>query len=449
MKNRLYLLGILSVMLIASCTKSDDDLVNGTNASWSVDSTINSSGEYSISLGDQIVFTDSSQNTLSHMWIIEDGCSFASTSGNESSNSIETVKFDEVGLYKVTLYNTYEDDVSDAMNSIVAYYDGDVWVVEQDFWVNVYGDLDATLLIASVSSGGDVQVVASFEAGYEIPSDTNQWSQVTIATGDRIVFIDESDNGADAWSISYGDQIALGSNYSVDILFSEIATYSDFEYEVSRATPYSQIVKAIPIIVEVVEGITIEPEVPESEKTLFSSAELSLYGFDNVYSTNYWTANTAGLYYTLVTEPIAAGTGSLRFYHEDDLTNDDAVVAYMINGSATDQYVFTSTGKFRLTHKVYVTDNGVDLTDQTYLVDLKGGVTGAIVWSNYVDEETDQSLDYTIPETRGEWVDVERIISIESGDMFNDKFVIRITMPEGTPGETEVYFDDFNLYQVL
>lgn len=439
------------MILITSCTKSEEGSSSNANASWSTDATINSLGEYAINVGDQIVFTDLSENTLSHQWIIEDGCSFASTSGSESSNAVETVSFDEEGFYTVTLYNTYSSDVSDAMNSIAAYHHDDAWVVEQQFWVNVYGDLSATLLVVAAKSDGDVEVITTLEEGYEIPTNTELWSNVTITTSDRIVFIDLSEEGADSWNINYADQSVVGSNGSIDVQFSEPATYSDFEYQVSRTSPTAQITKAVPIIIEVTEDTNTSggsggETVGES---ILSDAELSLYGYDNAYSTNYWTSNTSGLYYTLVTDTVAAGTGALRFYHEDDITSDDGVVAYMTNGSATDQHVLVSPGKYKITHKVYVVDTGIDTSAATYVIEHKGGVTGSITWSDYLDADTEQSTSYTIPETTGEWVDVERMVYFTYGDLFNEKIVIRLTMPEGTPGGLEIYFDDFNFYPVI
>ncbi|MFI3286536.1 MAG: hypothetical protein R3Y08_07780 [Rikenellaceae bacterium] len=628
MKNKLYLLGILTVMLITSCTKADEGLDNAANAGWATDSTMNSAGEYVISVGDEIVFTDTSENTLTHSWIIEDGCSFAATSGSESSNPVETVKFNEAGFYKVTLYNTYASDVSDAKNSITAKQDGDVWVIEQNFWVNVYGDLDAALLVVRVMTTGETQVIADLESGYQVPDDQELWTKATINTGDRIVFIDEADGGADSWYINYDGMSVAGTKGSVNILFSQPTTYSDFEYEVSRTNPASQIIKEVPIIVEVIEYvIPDEPDVPEAvnvipedklslydyelaysgnywttdnkhpadnfeistekaasgsqslkvtggntalksfmmngthafdvaaglytlsfqiyldseglvgqsfsiahhltagwmplndqtgstatytfpeesgkwvtvEKVLkiedgdlnggqfkfrfdlladtpagtlyfddiklctytegstgggetgacvFSDAEIALYGFDNVYSNNYWTANTTGLYYSLVTDTVAAGTGALKFAHEDEITADDGVVAYMLNGNAADQYVLLSTGKYLLQYQVYVADNGAETTDKTYIIDYKCGATGAVTWSYCLDPDTTQTAECIIPTTKGEWVTEERVLYLDTATLFSSKFVLRLTMPAGTPAGTEIYFDDFKLYSI-
>lgn len=146
------ILSFVFLVLSTSCTKEETVRTEFSDFTWYT-SVPNSLQPFNIKSGTNISFMDLSQGTITHEWKIEEGNFYLSSNfvkggdltpyiipnkGVLSSDVTVHVLFPKIGVYKVTLTNTYKEKVVfPGVVPIEAVKVGDVWVAEKVFTITV------------------------------------------------------------------------------------------------------------------------------------------------------------------------------------------------------------------------------------------------------------------------------------------------------------------------
>ncbi|PWJ55003.1 hypothetical protein CLV98_11522 [Dyadobacter jejuensis] len=166
---------------------------------------------FRVGLNTQSTFSDLSQNALTHTWKISDGNYFLKgkvsksdtildgfideSLGLESTEETVHVLFKKAGIQTVQLVNTFKDSVAFlGMDTVYAVREGDHWVVQKTFMVDVFEDI--------------VPAISISLQGINIPlsSDT-----IFVNVGDTLQMVDRTVVGRPdtrAWNISGGQTSA-------------------------------------------------------------------------------------------------------------------------------------------------------------------------------------------------------------------------------------------------
>lgn len=433
----------LTLMLFVACDY-EYSVTGGSDAGWSVDATTNSAGEYPITVGSSIKFTDLSEGTKSHTWTLSSSdCSFSGdSSGSTESTAAEvTVSFPTIGEYTVTLRNVWDYDVSDSATSITAIQEDGDWVVEQSFTVKVYDDLDPALTVYLVKSTGETEKVLDLEAGYTVPSDKSSWTTVSFAGSDQLLFIDNTVGDPTSYIISGGGSEFVGSNSAAYASFTvedAAVTYNDFTIALSRSNPADDVSKSIPLVAEI--SPYVEAPADPVWVSLLSETIQPAYSFEYDYaSTYYYRLNATNC--TISDEQAAAGSKSLRLEFADELLSTDAFVYFMTSQSYSPTNV--SAGTYTYKYKIYVVDNGVD----TSSVNCQIAYQDASGFVPLKDADGVNITNLALPTTKGEWVECELEFTTD-GVFKTDYFRFRFDVLSAPTG-TLFYLDDVDLGYML
>ena len=200
---KLLLLSWLPLLLVG-CTDMIENTLNFSDVSWYTSETKKHSSDslYNIKINDFISFMDVSQGALTHEWIIEDGNVFLNdkfdvnnvtsndfnlAQGLKSNAKIVHVYFKNQGRNKVILRNTFKDYVkfSGKDTTYEAKKEGDVWVMERVFNVEVYGNMSPLFEVRS-SDG----TVILRDTGATTIDNQSSWKSIEIEVGDKLTFVD-------------------------------------------------------------------------------------------------------------------------------------------------------------------------------------------------------------------------------------------------------------------
>ncbi|WP_066627782.1 hypothetical protein [Labilibacter marinus] len=245
--------------------------------------------EYRIFQEDMMAFIDASQNPISHEWIIEEGSYFLTSDvkqgdslhlfideaqGLTSDASGINVYFSESGRKSVRLRNTFTEKVTyDGARKLEAKQEGDVWVIDTTFTVDVYGPILPAYKVCRVvvnpdGSISDGEVLLTIGADDE-PNieESDTWPSVEVEVGERLRFVDLTVDehpefiqpDTRTWTIRNGSDPAVTTDSAANVYFST------YQYEtvglgniISKRSAsegrYVQAQKIIPLKLKVVQS---------------------------------------------------------------------------------------------------------------------------------------------------------------------------------------------------
>ncbi|EIJ40773.1 hypothetical protein JoomaDRAFT_3843 [Galbibacter orientalis DSM 19592] len=197
MKNKLYLL-VFIIMLVIACSRDEYDEPNSfSDVSWYTsgfrDSILN------VNINDYASFSDLSQGVVSHKWTIEDGNYYLKgpiTNKDsiydkfiiepavlETDDKTVHVLFKKGGIQKVNLYNVFDQYVEFKGADDFVFKSKEVdgrWVIDTTFLVDVYDTIVPKILIRQ-----DGNIIS-----HESDSDV-----ITVEAGSAVEFVDVSTVG--------------------------------------------------------------------------------------------------------------------------------------------------------------------------------------------------------------------------------------------------------------
>ncbi len=289
-KNNLIFL-FLAIFLIHACQEDEylapDDL---SDVSWYTG--IHPGALYAVNVGEYISFMDVSQGAISHEWTIEEGNNYLIPmfSENDSlplfiNNEMELtttdttihVLFNNVGVNKVRLYNTFLDSV--AYKGKVTYpavKQGDVWVIDTTFIIDVYDEIDPAV---EVYQDGVLVASVSENVFPEKEKERQTWDTVYVEAGASLTYVDITTVGRPTsrnWIVNGGRFSTSNSNDSVaEVHYYGLGSYTS-SITASRGgdLPEAQTNKTIPMIVKVIQSsqpfIAVEGTFTENENEVVS-----------------------------------------------------------------------------------------------------------------------------------------------------------------------------------
>lgn len=159
----IFLLTVALIAVFTACQDDDYEMPNDLSAvAWYTSNF--RSAEFQVNVNDFISFSDLSQNALSHNWTIPEGSYFLQgpisqndsildgfiipNAGQETTDETIHVLFTKGGLQPVRLYNTFKEKVTFYGNDTIdAKQEGDVWVIDTTFMVDVFDTIVPEILI--------------------------------------------------------------------------------------------------------------------------------------------------------------------------------------------------------------------------------------------------------------------------------------------------------------
>ena len=240
---------------------------------------------------DVISFLDASQGALSHEWTIEEGNYFLKTGfktnddlqsfidkdlGLSTTNKTAHVVFMKEGISKVCLKNTFSEQVTIQTEDgpISAVQDGDVWVFEKCFEVDVFAkDIKPAFKVYQ-----DDEEILSIGPDTEINNDQSTWPIVDVEVNKTLKFVDLSEVGRPndrIWRFSGVPQTSTESTTEVAFLnFGTVTNVGSIRSSRIAPLPTAFTLMQIPLKVRVVsssEPFEILSEISENdaEKLMF------------------------------------------------------------------------------------------------------------------------------------------------------------------------------------
>ncbi|NJB85418.1 hypothetical protein GGR26_001163 [Lewinella marina] len=264
------LLALLSCTLIFACEKEKFVVPNDlTDVKTIVGSrNQNDLGQYIAEVGDHLAFADLSQGAISHEWIIEGGNALL---GNDFKAEDTTysqyilpgqlstqdptayVLFQTAGLQRVRLRNVFDRQVSFTATGTTAVREGNNWVVDTTYLVNVFGDLRPAFKV--LKDGEEILSVSEDDE----PDQANaaNWTAVTLEVGQDLEFVDLTTAGAPTgrqWTLT-GGAPATSSDSTATISYPSLGEHVGGTLRVIREgadVPAANAEKWIPIRVTVI-----------------------------------------------------------------------------------------------------------------------------------------------------------------------------------------------------
>lgn len=187
MKNNIILTGLLFILIFAtSCESEDYEAPYGDFSSFawytSAAGTEVDNSEYVIAINDTIIFSDVSQNEISHEWLKPDQTAFVK--GVSTDNTV-SIKFQQSGIKEVILKNIFKDSVNGGV-----LIDGN-WEVEKIFTIDVFADIKPAFKVFK----GDEEVLSVLANDEPLASNSNSWPTITLEAGEELTYQDFSTIG--------------------------------------------------------------------------------------------------------------------------------------------------------------------------------------------------------------------------------------------------------------
>ncbi|PKQ61393.1 hypothetical protein BZG02_15650 [Labilibaculum filiforme] len=313
MKNYILLMGFFALLFIVGCDDDDYEAPNEvTDVSWVT-------GVYPgqptvVNAGEHLSFMDLSQNVISHKWTIEDGNYFLNSkftradtildafiipdAGVETEEELINVLFKNAGLNKVRLYNTFPDSVSyNSKNELHAVKQGDVWVIDTTFVVDVYSEIKPAFKVFH----NNVEILSVTADEITSLADTATWKSYEIEAGDALKFVDLTTVGRPAtrtWWLA-GGRTADNAASECLVSYMKMGEFKDNLINASRVIPLGSAKKYIPLKVNVIastQPFVFDGNLMEAESEVISfnvSGEVaSTLGTENDFTAH--VSNTNG-----------------------------------------------------------------------------------------------------------------------------------------------------------
>ncbi|OHX63873.1 hypothetical protein [Flammeovirga pacifica] len=206
---------LFALLLVVSSCQKDRELPDEAKVraiAWAISEDHQDTLE--INIDNYISFMDVSQGLLFHQWEIEDSLDFLSGDFNTSTEDYVPyidqgkgkktdditvhVLFQEAGIHKVRLYNTYDRKVkhnglSRQLEAVPHETDPGIWVIDTTFNVDVYADLAPAFYVLK----NDTDTVCVVTADQIVDGgDDSDWATVQLVAGeDKLTFVDTTSVG--------------------------------------------------------------------------------------------------------------------------------------------------------------------------------------------------------------------------------------------------------------
>ncbi|MDE5417534.1 hypothetical protein L3049_05885 [Labilibaculum sp. DW002] len=203
MKNINLIFGLFMLLLVVGCDDEYEPLNDYSDVNWYTD--MSHARPNSIGLDKYMSFADLSQNALTHEWqldpnfddkfltgrIIRQDSNYVDfideNAGSVSYDNTVHVLFTSPGLHNLRLYNTFKEYVEFIGNdTLAAVKQGDVWVIDTTFVLDVYDTLQPALKL--FLDGNEVLDLPANSAVNEL--DSASWPTLEIEAGKAINFVD-------------------------------------------------------------------------------------------------------------------------------------------------------------------------------------------------------------------------------------------------------------------
>ncbi len=272
MKNFKILLVTLALIIAYGCEDNDTIPPAFEDATW-VTSIVPGS-PYTIRAGEQISFRDLSQNPLSHEFTIEEGNKYLKSGFDDKRDSLPLFINDELGLVStekdanvlflnpgtnlVKLRNTFKDSlIYRGRDTIYAYPENGVWVIENEWEVEVYGKLKPAFKVLD-KDGNEVLRVNGDEEVEKPDNALDVWPSIDVEAGDALTFIDlttEDRPNARLWSlpsskldgVSYTDSVVTANYFSLGKFVG-----GTLNSKRNEPLPTETVSKSIPLVINVI-----------------------------------------------------------------------------------------------------------------------------------------------------------------------------------------------------
>ena len=252
MKNNIILTGLLFILMFTtSCDNDDYDAPYGDFSSFawytSEAGTEIEDSDYVLAVRDTIIFSDLSQNALSHEWIIPaESSRFVAPGGLATDNTVN-IRFDQSGIHEVMLKNMFKDSVTGGVQM------NQYWEVEKIFTIDVFADIKPEFKIFK----GDEEILNVLAGNNPSAGDSNSWPTVTLEAGEELTYMDLSTIGRPdgrTWSLNGGSPDSSNAE-SASIGYYGLGTFEAGSVLVKRTDaekPDGETTKIIPLKIEVI-----------------------------------------------------------------------------------------------------------------------------------------------------------------------------------------------------
>jgi hypothetical protein len=209
--------------VFTACQDDEYDIPNDLSAvGWYTSNFRNT--EFQVGIDNYISFSDLSQNALSHSWTIGDGSYFLEgpisrtdsafeqfiipDAGMETAEETVHVLFTKGGLQPVRLYNTFSEKVVFmGRDTIEAKREGELWVIDTTFMVDVFDTIVPAVLIR--------------QEGVQVPVNEDT---IYVEAGGTLDFVDVSTVGrANTWQWNVAGETSADS--AATIVFKKLGVF--------------------------------------------------------------------------------------------------------------------------------------------------------------------------------------------------------------------------------
>lgn len=219
----ILLLAVAFLALFTACQDDEYDIPNDLSAVGWYTSNFRSA-EFQVGINDYVSFSDLSQNALSHIWTIPEGAYFLEgpissedstfeqfiipNAGSETIEETVHVYFTKSGIQPVRLYNTFKEKVTFYGNDTIdAVQEGDLWVIDTTFMVDVFDTIVSQVLIR--------------QEGVQVPISEDT---IFVEAGGALEFVDVSTIGrANTWEWRVAGEMSADS--VATIVFKKLGTF--------------------------------------------------------------------------------------------------------------------------------------------------------------------------------------------------------------------------------
>ncbi|OEK07664.1 hypothetical protein A8C32_16935 [Flavivirga aquatica] len=218
--------------------------------------------------GEAISFVDLSQGALSHEFIIEEGNFFLDKSyknsdslplfilpdaGTTTASKDAHVLFMKPGLNKIRLRNTYRDSVTYlAKEPIGAVFQDGVWVIENEWNIDVYGVLKPAFQVLDKDGNEILNITGDIETSID---DIETWPVVDVESGDALTFVDlTTEDRPTGRQWNFEGKPKNSPDEIVTVTFFKLGEFKAGVLRSIRADglPENRVDKQIPILVNVI-----------------------------------------------------------------------------------------------------------------------------------------------------------------------------------------------------
>ncbi|WP_143470422.1 hypothetical protein [Labilibaculum filiforme] len=226
-----------------------------------------------VGVDNYLSFSDLSQNYIDHSWSFADtsGCKFLKgvivrqdTSFTQfidkdldevSTKETVSILFTKPGVQGIRLRNTFPHPVTfEGLDTLVAVKEGDVWVIDTTFMVDVYDTIQSAFKVFKE----DIEI-ANVDFNQQVTlADSASWPTVEIEAGASLKFVDMTEKGRPnliTWSVNGGspststDSAAVVNYYRLGTFFARQTAARSGEN-----LPFGNKMKYVPLKIKVIKS---------------------------------------------------------------------------------------------------------------------------------------------------------------------------------------------------